>query len=128
MRISTLLQALEEDRFDWARQWYPVAFVDDLDPTKPHPIELLGKRLVLWRDAQKHWRTFEDKCPHRLAPLSGMQPLHHIITPVSAPLEKASGMSHNCAKHTDTTICSAKLPRQAVRPAHRFAAREETAQ
>ena len=48
-----------------------MAFVDDLDTTKPHSIELLGKRLVLWRDAEKRWRTFEDKCPHRLAPLSG---------------------------------------------------------
>ena len=65
------LQAPEEDKFDWATQWYPVAFVDDLDPTKPHSIELLGKRLVLWRDAEQQWRTFEDKCPHRLAPLSG---------------------------------------------------------
>ncbi|CAL5224847.1 g7603 [Coccomyxa viridis] len=63
-------QAQEEATFDWAKQWYPVAFVDDLDPTKPHSIELLGKRLVLWRDAEKRWRTFEDKCPHRLAPLS----------------------------------------------------------
>ena len=127
MRLSTLLQAPEEDNFDWARQWYPVAFVDDLDPTKPHPIELLGKRLVLWRDAQKQWRTFEDKCPHRLAPLSGMQPLHY-ITPVSAPLEKASGMSHTCAKHKDLSICIASLPRQAVQPARSIATREETAQ
>ena len=104
MSLSTLLQAPEEDKFDWARQWYPVAFVDDLDPTKPHPIELLGKRLVLWRDAQKQWRTFEDKCPHRLAPLSGMQP-HHCTASVSAPLEKVSGMSHDCAKQKDLTIC-----------------------
>ncbi len=65
------MQAQEEAKFDWAKQWYPVAFVDDLDPLKPHSIELLGKRLVLWRDAEKRWRTFEDKCPHRLAPLSG---------------------------------------------------------
>lgn len=65
------MQAPEEEQFDWARQWYPVAFVDDLDPTKPHSIELLGKRLVLWRDGKQQWRTFEDKCPHRLAPLSG---------------------------------------------------------
>lgn len=75
------VQAPEEEGFDWARQWYPVAFVDDLDPTKPHSIELLGKRLVLWRDADKRWRTFEDKCPHRLAPLSGeLAPAWHCHT------------------------------------------------
>ena len=29
-------------------------------------------RLVLWRNAQGTWSCFEDRCPHRLAPLSGM--------------------------------------------------------
>lgn len=38
----------------------------------PHAKELLGVRLVLWRNAQGAWSCFEDKCPHRLAPLSGM--------------------------------------------------------
>ena len=37
----------------------------------PHPKELLGVRLVLWRNAQGAWSCFEDRCPHRLAPLSG---------------------------------------------------------
>ena len=37
------MQAQEEAKFDWAKQWYPVAFVDDLDPLKPHSIELLGE-------------------------------------------------------------------------------------
>jgi phenylpropionate dioxygenase-like ring-hydroxylating dioxygenase large terminal subunit len=25
---------------------------------------------VLWRDAAAAWRCFEDRCPHRAAPLS----------------------------------------------------------
>lgn len=69
------LQAPQEEAFDWARQWYPLAFVEDLDPRRPHAVELLGKRLVLWRDAQKQWRAFEDRCPHRLALLSGTPPM-----------------------------------------------------
>lgn len=57
--------------YEWENQWYPMVFLDYLDPKLPHPVELLGKRLVLWQDAEKTWRCFEDKCPHRLAPLSG---------------------------------------------------------
>ena len=57
--------------YDWTGQWYPMAFLSDLDPKVPHPVQLLGQRLVLWRDGAGEWRCFEDKCPHRLAPLSG---------------------------------------------------------
>ncbi|KAK9832649.1 hypothetical protein WJX81_007195 [Elliptochloris bilobata] len=56
--------------YDWSRQWYAIAFVQDLDPTRPTPLELLGNRLVLWRDRAGAWRCFADRCPHRLAPLS----------------------------------------------------------
>ncbi|MEQ8538987.1 MAG: Rieske 2Fe-2S domain-containing protein [Coleofasciculus sp. D1-CHI-01] len=63
---------LEEDseQFQWTKQWYPMAVVEFLDPSRPHPIQLLGKDLVLWRDGSGQWRCFEDACPHRLAPLS----------------------------------------------------------
>ncbi|MEM8807921.1 MAG: Rieske 2Fe-2S domain-containing protein [Cyanobacteria bacterium P01_G01_bin.38] len=56
--------------FQWAKQWYPVAVIEFLDPSRPHAIQLLGKDLVLWRDGSQTWRCFEDACPHRLAPLS----------------------------------------------------------
>lgn len=69
----------EQETLDWHMQWYPVAFLDYLDPKVPYPVELLGERLVLWRDAKQHWRCFEDKCPHRLAPLSGMTPSSCIL-------------------------------------------------
>lgn len=58
---------------DWARQWYPVELIADLDPSRPHQVTVLGRDLVLWRDSQGDWRAFEDRCPHRLAPLSGQQ-------------------------------------------------------
>ena len=45
-----------------------VAFVRDLDPTRPTPVELLGQRLVLWRDGAGAWRCFQDRCPHRPGP------------------------------------------------------------
>lgn len=32
--------------------------------------QVLGKDLVVWRDAQEHWTCFDDRCPHRAAPLT----------------------------------------------------------
>ena len=55
---------------NWWRQWYPMAFLDDLDPKRPTQVQLLGKMYVIWADHDKTWHAFEDKCPHRLAPLS----------------------------------------------------------
>jgi phenylpropionate dioxygenase-like ring-hydroxylating dioxygenase large terminal subunit len=65
-------EPLSEDQvtFQWHQQWYPVAVVEFLDPSKPHALQLLGKNVVLWRDGQQQWQCFEDACPHRLAPLS----------------------------------------------------------
>ncbi len=59
------------ETFDWAHQWYSIGSAEDMDPSRPHAITLLGRDLVLWRDQQGDWRAFEDICPHRLAPLSG---------------------------------------------------------
>lgn len=54
---------------DWNKQWYPVHAVRDLDPTKPHPVTLLGKDIVLW-SSNGEWKAFVDLCPHRKVPLS----------------------------------------------------------
>jgi hypothetical protein len=37
---------------DWARQWYAVAFKEDLEPTVPYAFTVLGKELVAWADKQ----------------------------------------------------------------------------
>lgn len=62
--------ASQEAVFLWTKQWYPVAVVDFLDPSRPHAMQLLGKNIVLWKDGSGKWRCFEDACPHRLAPFS----------------------------------------------------------
>ena len=55
----------------WRRSWYPVAYLGDLDRTRPTAFTLLGDDLVLWWDgAAQQWRAFADVCPHRLVPLS----------------------------------------------------------
>ncbi|CAM9792370.1 unnamed protein product, partial [Hapterophycus canaliculatus] len=64
----------EHEDFQWARQWYPVAIMRDLearDPRQPFPVQLLGEALVVWKDPNDGgWKAFADRCPHRWAPLS----------------------------------------------------------
>jgi hypothetical protein len=45
---------------DWWKQWYPVDFLDDLDPRLPKRVELLGNQYVVWADKDKNWHCFED--------------------------------------------------------------------
>lgn len=58
-------------KFSWRDHWYPVSLVEDLDPSRATPFQLLNRDLVIWFDnSSSHWVVFDDKCPHRLAPLS----------------------------------------------------------
>lgn len=43
---SVAAQATPSEPFDWARQWYAMAAAADLDPGRPHAMELLGQPLV----------------------------------------------------------------------------------
>jgi phenylpropionate dioxygenase-like ring-hydroxylating dioxygenase large terminal subunit len=61
----------DPEHFDVAEAWYPVAYLEDLDKARPTRFTLLDRGIVIWWDPnQSTWRVFEDKCPHRLAPLS----------------------------------------------------------
>lgn len=61
----------DPNRFDWLEAWYPIFYVEDLDPAQLHKFTLLGQDLVIWWDRQAaSWRVFADQCPHRLVPLS----------------------------------------------------------
>ncbi|CAN0522667.1 unnamed protein product, partial [Ectocarpus sp. 12 AP-2014] len=51
-------------------QWYPVLSLKDTDPGRAHPVQLLGKDLVVWRNKEERWSCFDDRCPHRAAPLT----------------------------------------------------------
>ncbi|CAM9614454.1 unnamed protein product, partial [Hapterophycus canaliculatus] len=51
-------------------QWYPVLSEKDSDPARTHAVQLLGKDLVVWRNTEGRWSTFDDRCPHRAAPLT----------------------------------------------------------
>jgi nitrite reductase/ring-hydroxylating ferredoxin subunit len=67
---SETAPAPQQQPFSWSKQWYAVAVADLTDPSRPAPLQLLGRSLVLWRDGAGDWRCFEDRCPHRAAPLS----------------------------------------------------------
>ena len=34
---------LQEDTFNWLKQWYPLAAVEDLNPSKPFATKLVGE-------------------------------------------------------------------------------------
>ncbi|GFP93526.1 pheophorbide a oxygenase chloroplastic [Phtheirospermum japonicum] len=64
-------EEISSSKFSWRDHWYPVSLVEDLDPRYPTPFQLLNRDLVLWFDnSASKWVAFDDKCPHRLAPLS----------------------------------------------------------
>lgn len=68
---TSLLGGADPESFDWAEAWYPVHYVADLDKAVPTRFTLLDQALVIWWEPEaKTWRVFEDRCPHRLVPLS----------------------------------------------------------
>lgn len=83
VEVSSEPSTSRVEPYNWARQWYPVAHIADLEPGRPHPLELLGQRLVVWRDDTAMWRCFLNRCPHRLAPLSGLLQLIPVVWVVS---------------------------------------------
>ncbi|MGF1485571.1 MAG: Rieske 2Fe-2S domain-containing protein [Prochloraceae cyanobacterium] len=57
--------------FDPFEAWYPVFYIEDLDRQTPNTFTLLAQDIVIWWSQKTNsWQAFEDKCPHRLAPLS----------------------------------------------------------
>ncbi|MEB3281315.1 MAG: Rieske 2Fe-2S domain-containing protein [Lyngbya sp.] len=59
-----------ETQFSWTQNWYPVIPLSYLDVSRPTPLTLLDKKLVIWRDGNQQWRVMDDLCPHRLVQLS----------------------------------------------------------
>ena len=63
--ISSSVRPLEQN-------WWPVVLKNTLNVNGPNSIELLGKKLVVWRtkDDEDEWSCLDDVCAHRFAPLS----------------------------------------------------------
>lgn len=50
--------------------WYVAAWSSDIVPDKPYPITIIGMPVVLYRPQSGGIAALEDRCIHRLAPLS----------------------------------------------------------
>jgi len=52
--------------------WYAAAIASDIKPGKPKAVEILGMKLVMFRDPKdgNRVKAINDICPHRAAPLS----------------------------------------------------------
>jgi phenylpropionate dioxygenase-like ring-hydroxylating dioxygenase large terminal subunit len=71
-----------------ATHWHPVALADAL-ASGPLAATLLGRELVLWRDAEGRAHAWDDTCPHRGARLSAGRVLAEPAAPGGARLECA---------------------------------------
>lgn len=49
--------------------WLPLCRISEVS-ARPQAFKLLGQQWVTWLDSSGTVRVFEDRCPHRLAPLS----------------------------------------------------------
>ena len=66
----TLTLLLQEDVFVWSKQWYPLAAVEDLNPSKPFATKLLGESATPLRNAAcviiiGRWRTCKGGGEHQ---------------------------------------------------------------
>lgn len=50
--------------------WYVAGWTQDLNVDQPMAVRILGERIVLWRSGSGRLNALEDRCVHRLAPLS----------------------------------------------------------
>jgi len=94
------------------KTWYPIIVQGALDLGKPQAVRVLGHNLVAWRDPQGKVSVLEDKCAHRLVPLSEGH-----VDPKTGCLE--------CPLHGyqfDTSGCNTLIPTE---PGHQNKDKEE---
>jgi len=108
------------DRFDWQEVWYPVFYIEDLDKTKPAKFTLLERDLVIWWDRHTNtWQAFDDRCPHRLVPLSEGRiaedgllecPYHGWAFKGDGSCDRIPQQTEGGTAHTSKRACVATLP------------------
>ncbi len=111
---------LDPDRFDWQEVWYPVFYIEDLDKAKPSKFTLLERDLVIWWDRQTNaWKAFDDRCPHRLVPLSEGRiaedgllecPYHGWAFKGDGSCDRIPQQPEGGTAHTSKRACVASLP------------------
>ena len=80
--------------------WYVAAWSHDIVPERPAGVRVLNEPIVIWRNVAGELTAFEDRCIHRLAPLS---------------LGRCEGERLRCMYHGllyDRTGCVVEIPGQ----------------
>ena len=72
-REESRLKHKSESSFNWRNCWYPVAFLQDLDKSKPYSFSLYNQPFVIFQDQAGKWGCLADRCSHRAAKLSDGQ-------------------------------------------------------
>jgi phenylpropionate dioxygenase-like ring-hydroxylating dioxygenase large terminal subunit len=86
--------------------WYVAAWAGDLKPNIPFAVQILGDLIVVWRNGEGRLAALEDRCVHRLAPLS---------------LGRCEGASLRCMYHGllyDNAGAVIEIPGQQIIPPH----------
>jgi phenylpropionate dioxygenase-like ring-hydroxylating dioxygenase large terminal subunit len=52
------------------KAWYVAAWAHEIAAERPAGVCILNEPIVIWRNAARELRAFEDRCIHRVAPLS----------------------------------------------------------
>lgn len=94
--------------------WYAAALSENLAPGKLLKVDILGRTVVLFRDAEGRPHCLENACPHRGAPLSEgwMKQLDSGETTVVCPYH---GWAFDCKgklREVPSASCSTALPQR----------------
>jgi len=86
------------------KAWYVAAWAQDIAVDTPFAITIMGEPIVIWRTQAGHLHALEDRCVHRLAPLS---------------LGRCEGETLRCMYHGlrfDSTGAVVEIPGQSMIP------------
>lgn len=67
---SSPSSVLPSEGYNWENQWYPVSFERDVLDDVPYAFSVFDRKLVLFRTRPGEYSILDDRCSHRLAPLS----------------------------------------------------------
>ncbi len=68
--LSDETEEVDKSAFSWTEQWYAVCFESNAPVDEPFAFQLFDIELVLFRSTPGCWSVLDDRCSHRLAPLS----------------------------------------------------------
>ncbi len=68
--LSDEREEVDKSTFSWTEQWYVVCLECNAPVDEPFAFQLFDMELVLFRSAPGRWSVLDDRCSHRLAPLS----------------------------------------------------------